>query len=311
MELLKLLKRVSSRLGRHLLDGLHDCGPRQLSNFWALAGFMQWPDVRTVDKIHIGLPQRLDLLLPCRIPCVSCVDPREQHDGDAGRAERLTHLRQGLVVGDAGRELGDVVRTCWGHDIAVCNRVRARLSWQAGVSRTGRPVSTPSRSSSPFALSQRPAFGVRVTAICHPRVIAGSTRPVRSCSTPSAAVPTTPSTPRLPAFTVPPPRIGPSPRPAVQQYSREVPQPQRLSATPAVPKGCPVTDLWHESGWPGLAPGSHPLEGTSLGSPLRPHDTAADGRGPVPPGNVRTHPPGEMSRAPVMVRRCQRSSSSK
>lgn len=52
-------------------------------------------------------------------------------------------------------------------------------------------------------------------------------------------------------------------------------------------KGCPVTDLWHMSGWPGLAPGSHPWGRRRTNSPLRPHDTAADGRG-CSPYNVRT-----------------------
>ncbi len=106
-------------------------GQGKLSNFWSLARFIQWPDVRAVDKVHVRLPQCLEVPLPCRMSRVSCVDPGEHHDGDADRAERLAHLCQCLVVGDARCELGDVVRACRGHDVAVGNRVRARLSRQA------------------------------------------------------------------------------------------------------------------------------------------------------------------------------------
>lgn len=84
------------------------------------------------------------------------------------------------------------------------------------VSRTDRPVSD-----SIVQLNIRPqpsvGFGVRVTATCQSRAMGGSTSPVRSVSSPSAAVPTTASPPRLPTLTALPPHTGQS---QGQQYSR-------------------------------------------------------------------------------------------
>ncbi len=52
----ELLMRVSSSPGRHVLDGLRDRGPGELSNCWLFAGFMEWPDVRAVDELYVRLP---------------------------------------------------------------------------------------------------------------------------------------------------------------------------------------------------------------------------------------------------------------
>lgn len=64
------------------------------------------------------------MALPRRLPRVRRVDPRKHDYRDVEGARRFAYLREGLVVGDARRELGGVVRACGRDDVAVGDRVR-------------------------------------------------------------------------------------------------------------------------------------------------------------------------------------------